>query len=153
MKKFLLILTTFVVSLIAAAAQTPGSTMYVGIKKTDVKASSGFFAPVLGTLELGSPVTVVQAKDKWMEIRSASPALSGWIASTALTSRRVIPSGYTPKAGEVAMAGKGFSGEVEQIYREGEKLDYSFVDVMESATVPERELYAFLVEGHLSTGE
>jgi hypothetical protein len=53
----------------------------------------------------------------------------------------------------MAMAGKGFSGEIEQIYREGEKLDYSPVDAMESSTVPEQELYAFLVEGRLATGE
>jgi hypothetical protein len=51
------------------------------------------------------------------------------------------------------MAGKGFSGEVEQIYREGEQLDYSPVDAMESFTVPEEELYTFLAEGRLSTGE
>ncbi|MDR0602281.1 MAG: hypothetical protein LBG42_07850 [Treponema sp.] len=134
-------------------AQTPGTTMYVRIKKADVRASMGFFASSRGTLEAGSPVTVIQARDKWTEIRSASPVLSGWIASAALVDRKVIPSGYTLKAGEVAMAGKGFSGEIEQIYREGEKLDYSPVDAMESSTVPEQELYAFLAEGRLALGE
>jgi uncharacterized protein YgiM (DUF1202 family) len=153
MKKILFVLTVFIVSLIAAAAQTPGSTMYVAIKKADVKASAGFFAPVRGTLDLGTPVTVLRTDDKWTEIRSANPALSGWVASTALTGRRVSSSGYTPRAGEVAMAGKGFSGEIEQIYREGEGLDYSFVDAMESSVVPEGELYAFLVEGYLVKGE
>jgi hypothetical protein len=153
MKRLLLVLTAFIVSLIAAAAQSPGSTMYVGIKKAEVKSSSGFFASKRGTLELGNPVTVVQARDKWMEIRSASPALSGWIASAALTGRRVMPSGYTPRAGEVAMAGKGFSGEIERIYREGEGLDYSPVDAMESFEIPGEELYAFLAEGRLATGE
>jgi hypothetical protein len=151
MKKTLVILILFVVSLIAA--QTTGSTMYVAVKKADVKESTGFFAPVRGALELGNPVTVVRVRDKWTEIRSANPALSGWVISAALTGRRVISSGYTPRAGEVAMAGKGFSGEIEQIYRAEEKLDYSPVDAMESFGVPESELYAFLTEGHLATGE
>jgi SH3-like domain-containing protein len=153
MKKFLLVLTVCIASMIAVTAQSPGSTMYVGVKKADVKTSTGFFASVRGTLELGAPVTVVRLRDKWTEIRSANPALSGWVASAALTGRKVSVSGYTPGAGEVAMAGKGFSGEVEQIYREGEKLDYSPVDAMESLTVPEEELYTFLAEGRLITGE
>jgi uncharacterized protein YgiM (DUF1202 family) len=153
MKKHLFVLMVFAMSLSAVAAQTPGSTMYVAIKNADVRASAGFFASVRGTLSLGSPVTVVRAGAKWMDIRSVNPALSGWIASTALTNRRVIFSGHTPRVGEVAMAGKGFSGEIEQIYREGEELDYSSVDAMESFTIPDQELYKFLVEGRLITGE
>jgi hypothetical protein len=51
------------------------------------------------------------------------------------------------------MAGKGFSGDIEQLYRKGEELDYSAVDAMESFTIPEQELYTFLIEGHLTTGE
>jgi hypothetical protein len=153
MKKILVVLTVFIAVLIAAAAQAPGSVMYVGIKKADVRASTGFFAQIRGTLEFGNPVTVVQEKGKWMEIRSADPALSGWTASAALTGRRVILSGYAPRAGEVAMAGKGFSGEIEQLYREGEAIDYSSVDAMESFAVSERELYAFLTEGRLAVGE
>jgi hypothetical protein len=153
MKKFLFALTVFILALIVIEAQSPGSAMYVAVKKADVKASAGFFTPVRGTLEFGSPVTAVRAGGKWTEIRSANPALSGWIASAALTGRRVLPSGYTPNAGEVAMAGKGFSGEVEQLYREGENLDYAPVDAMESSIVSGEELYTFLTEGHLATGE
>jgi SH3-like domain-containing protein len=154
MKKFVVILAAFaVVSLIAAVAQSSGSTMYVAVKKAEVRASTGFFTQVRGTLDMGSQVTVVQAGEKWTEIRSAGPALSGWIASAALTGRKVISSGHTVRAGEVAMAGKGFSGEIEQLYREGENLDYSSVDAMESFEVPPRDLYAFLAEGHLTTGE
>jgi hypothetical protein len=153
MKKYLFILTAFAVSLIAVTAQSPGSTMYVGIKKAEVRASTGFFASLRGTLELGTPVTVLRSGEKWTEIRPANSAFSGWVASAALTARRVSASGFTPGAGEVAMAGKGFSGEVEQIYREGEGLDYSAVDAMESFTVPGEELYTFLAEGRLAAGE
>jgi uncharacterized protein YgiM (DUF1202 family) len=154
MKQFLFFLVLCIAApTVPLMAQSSGSTMYVGVKKADVRSSTGFFASVKGTLELGTPVTVVRAGDKWTEIRSANPALSGWVASTALTGRRVQSSGFTPRAGEVAMAGKGFSGEVEQIYQEGEQLDYSPVDAMESFTVPEGELYTFLTEGHLTIGE
>jgi uncharacterized protein YgiM (DUF1202 family) len=153
MKKFLFFLVVCTTVLIALTAQSSGSTMYVGVKKADVRSSTGFFASLRGTLELGAPVTVLRSREKWAEIRSANPALSGWVASAALTGRRVSASGFTPGAGEVAMAGKGFSGEVEQIYREGEQLDYSAVDAMESFTVPEGELYTFLAEGRLTTGE
>ncbi|MDR1863090.1 MAG: hypothetical protein LBQ67_04120 [Treponema sp.] len=153
MKRFLFVLAALIASLIAASAQAPGGAMYVAVKKADVRASTGFFASLRGTLELGSPVTVLRANGKWTEISSANPALSGWTASAALTGKRISPSGYTPRAGEVAMAGKGFSAEVEQIYREGEELDYTPVDAMESFAVDERDLYDFLAQGRLGTGE
>jgi hypothetical protein len=153
MKKYLSVLTAFTVSLITVTAQVPDKAMYVAIKKADVKASAGFFAPVRGTLDLGSQVMAVQARGKWTEIRPVTPALSGWVASAAPTGRKISSAGYIPRAGEMAMAGKGFLDEIEQIYREGEKLDYSPVDAMESFAVPEQELYAFLADGYLAKGE
>jgi hypothetical protein len=153
MKKILFFLSMAILSFSAAWAQTPGNTMYITVKKADVKTSTGFFAASRGTLELGAGVTVIQIKGKWAEIRSTNPPLSGWVAATALGSQRPRLAGSRLGAGEIAMAGKGFSGEVEQIYRQGEELDYSPVDAMESFSIPDEELRKFLTEGRLAAGE
>jgi hypothetical protein len=153
MKKLLCLFIAFIASLLVITAQTQGSTMYVTVKKVAVKSSTGFFASTRGTLEVGSTVTVLRAGDKWTEIRSASPALTGWIASAALTAKRISSSGQTLSTEEIAMAGKGFSGEIEQIYRQGEKSDYASVDAMESLVIPDGELYEFLTQGRLAAGD
>jgi len=153
MKKILFFLALVILSFSAVEAQAPGSTMYITVKKTDVKTSTGFFAASRGTLELGAEVAVIQIKGKWAEIRSTTPALTGWVAAAALGSQKPRIAGARIGAGEIAMAGKGFSGDVEQIYRQGEEIDYSPVDAMESLSIPDEELRKFLTEGRLAAGE
>ena len=58
----------------------------------------------------------------------------------------------TVTASEVAMAGKGFSPDMEMEYRKN-GLDYSMVDSMERITVPSDDLLRFITEGRLSRGE
>jgi uncharacterized protein YgiM (DUF1202 family) len=117
-----------------------------------VKSSTGFFARTLGNLTQGTVVTVLQVKGKWVEGR-VSPSLTGWIAGASLTTRRISASGRSASAGELALAGKGFSAEIEAAYREDENLDYSRIDAMEGITISPQELEAFLIEGRLSMGE
>jgi hypothetical protein len=53
----------------------------------------------------------------------------------------------------VALAGKGFNQEVENAYKSGGSLNYGDVDKTEAITVTPDELYAFITEGRLNTGE
>jgi hypothetical protein len=75
--------------------------------------------------------------------------------SAGLTARRIVAGGTTTSASasELALAGKGFNEAVEKSYQEESKLDYTLVDMMETQEVSEDDLYSFLVEGHLITGE
>ncbi|MDR1239966.1 MAG: hypothetical protein LBK27_07620 [Treponema sp.] len=139
----------------AAAAQfVRGSTVYVALKTIQLKSSTGFFAGNRGALAYGEAVTVLQTKGKWAEVRSASrSSLSGWTHAANLTSRRISSSGAATTSGELALAGKGFSQEVENAYRVDGKLDYADVDRVETQAVSEQELQSFLAEGHLSMGD
>jgi uncharacterized protein YgiM (DUF1202 family) len=139
----------------AAAAQIrTGQTVYVTAKSLPVKSGTGFFARTLGNLAYGDAVTVVQVNGKWAEIRSAA-RLSGWVAQTNLSTKRVTVSGGTSASSrEVAMAGKGFTEEVETSYRQGNRsVDYNAVDLTEANTVSDNELLDFIREGRLSTGD
>lgn len=103
----------------------------------------------------GDPVTVLREQGAWVEIRSASRSISGWMKSAGLSSRRITAgSGSTStSANELALAGKGFNEEVEKSYQDGSGLDYSAVNAMEALEISEDDLYAFLEEGRLVTGE
>jgi uncharacterized protein YgiM (DUF1202 family) len=157
MKKTLMLAGLAVFLAGAAAAQVSGgSTAYVSAKTVKVKSSTGFFAGTRGTLSYGAQVTVLQINGKWAEIRSAgSPSITGWLASSNLTTRRLSAagSGTSASAGEIALAGKGFNEEVENAYKAGGKLNYEDVDKTEALQVSQEDLYQFVTEGHLAEGE
>ena len=140
-----------VIAAMPAAAQNSGTTLYVAAKTVEVKDSSGLFARVLGTLALGEAVTLQQNQGKWVIIRGAS-GLQGWAPADAFSTRRVS-SGSSVSASEFALAGKGFTDDLEKTLRSSGEVNYSRVDAMEKNTVSPEELKAFLREGRLAGGD
>jgi hypothetical protein len=132
-----------------------GATVYAAVKTVALKSGTGFFAGTRGTLAYGDQAVVLQVKGKWAEIRSTAKSLSGWTVSSNLTSKRIVVAGGTgsASASEIALAGKGFSEEVENAYKAEGSLNYAGVDRTEAQTVSEEELLNFLIEGHLSRGD
>jgi uncharacterized protein YgiM (DUF1202 family) len=158
MKKFVVLLGLGLLVAGAVSAQVArGGTLYAAAKTVQLKSSTGFFAKTNGTLSYGDAVTVLQVNGKWVEVRSSGgSAITGWTASANLSAKRVLASGGTgsASANEIAMAGKGFSEEVENAYKaEGKNLNYQGVDATEAIKIPEQELYNFITEGRLSLGD
>jgi hypothetical protein len=155
MKRLLVLLVLALLVSGALFAQIKsGSAAWVSAKKADLKSSTGFFASTRGSLELGAEVSVLQLNGKWAEVRSATnTSLSGWTAASNLSARRIVSSGTTASASEVALAAKGFNQEVEDAYKTSGELNYADVDKTEAITVSQDDLYKFVTEGHLNTGE
>jgi uncharacterized protein YgiM (DUF1202 family) len=145
----------FLLCLTAAAvfAQKRGDTLYVAVRSVSLKAGTGFFARTVGNLVYGAQVSVLAVNGKWAQVRSGS--LTGWTASSNLTAKRVVAQGdnRSASASEMAMAGKGFSEEVEREYKTGKDLNYSAVDTLETVKVSDEDLLGFINEGHLAAGE
>jgi uncharacterized protein YgiM (DUF1202 family) len=157
MKRLFVLMIFGLIMVSAAAAQfSRGSTAYVAAKTAQLKSSTGFFAGSRGSLAYGDQVTVLQVKGKWAEVRSAAQSsLSGWTSSSNLTAKRVTAGSASNSAssGEIALAGKGFSEEVENAYKAEGNLNYADVDKTETQVVSEQELYDFLTEGRLFLGD
>ena len=155
MKKLLvLLLMALMVSGALFAQIKSGSSAWVSSKKADIKSSTGFFASTKGSLQLGAEVSVLQVKGNWAEVRSVTnTSLNGWMAASNLSARRIVSSGTTASANEVALAAKGFNQEVEDKYKTKGELNYADVDKTEAITVSQEDLYKFVTEGRLSTGE
>jgi len=154
MKRLFLLVLVLLVSGALFAQIAKGSTAWVSAKKADIKSSTGFFAGTKGSLTLGDEVSVLQVNGKWAEVRSAAnTSLSGWMAASNLSARRIVSSGTTASANEVALAAKGFNQEVENIYKAKGDLNYADVDKTEAIAISQDELYKFVTEGHLNTGE
>jgi hypothetical protein len=141
-----------------AAQSLQGKTMFVSVKNAELKDSTGLLANVRGTVPYAAEVSVLQERGRWVEVRAAGPpVLTGWMPSGDLSARRIVTSSTTPDAtaNELALAGKGFSAEVEAEYKTASGNNaaaYTTIDAMESQVVSAQVLYQFLQEGHLSVG-
>jgi hypothetical protein len=106
-------------------------------------------------MDYGDQASVLQVKGNYAEIRSAkTTSLTGWVPVANLSARRVIASGAGgASASEIALAGKGFSEEVEKAYKAEGVLNYADVDKTEAIKVSDDDLYSFVTAGHLKAGE
>jgi hypothetical protein len=154
-KLFSLAVLFFLITGIVAAQISRGQTTWISAKTVTLKSSTGFFASNRGTVSYGDEMYVLQISGKWAEVRSSTnSSLTGWMASANITTKRVLPStGSTTSASEVALAGKGFNQEVEDTYKAGGSLNYADVDRTEAIVVSQDELFRFVTEGRLATGE
>jgi len=157
MKKNLIMLCLGLFAVVSAiqAQASKGGTMYVAAKTVELKSSAGFFASAKGTLAYGAAVTVLQINGNWAEIRSAAnSSLSGWTAVANLSAKRIVSGSATgATASEVALAGKGFNQEVENVYKSNGRLNYADVDKTEAQNVSKKELQDFIAAGHLFQGD
>ena len=126
--------------------QAEGIRRYVAVYSAPLKEQAVFFAKDLGSLSLGDTVTLVREDGKWTQVRVGT--ITGWVLSSSLSTRRILTSGINATATEIALAGKGFSPELEMAYRKS-GLDYSIVDMMEKTVIGTEELLEFISEGRL----
>ena len=129
--------------------------MSVQVRDGQLRNRASFLGAVTGAVAYGDRVTVNQSQAGWCEVATAA-GKTGWIHESALTPKRVVLSSGTTdaRAGasgeEVALAGKGFSKEVEAEYKKQNKdIDYTWVDWMGRQIVPSEQLVEFLKQGDL----
>ncbi|MDR2767766.1 MAG: hypothetical protein LBB82_05505 [Treponema sp.] len=137
-------------------AQRAGTSMWVNVPSANLKASTGFFAGTVAAVKLADEVKVQAVKGNWIQVQTAANKV-GWIAKSSLSTKRIVAGSGTANASarEVALAGKGFSQEVENEYKKdgGKQANYDAVDALERVSVSDQELLQFVDEGHLLKGE
>ena len=130
--------------------------MSVQVRDGQLRNRASFLGAVVGTVAYGDRVTVNQTQAGWCEVSIAGK--TGWIHESALTPKKVVLASGTADARvqsvgseEVALAGKGFSKEVEAEYKkQNQHVDYTWVDWMGQQTVSSERLVAFLKQGNLA---
>jgi len=103
---------------------------------------------------------IVQERGAWKKVTVPGTRREGWVHGSAVTSKvLVLKSGtQSVKTGasssEVALAGKGFSEQVEKEFKKKNRtLDFTQVDRMETFKISPTQIEAFLEEGSLHTSE
>ena len=151
MKKWILMGCAALVATGAWAAKE----MSVQVRDGQLRNRASFLGTVTGAVAYGDRVTVNQTQAGWCEVSIAGK--TGWIHESALTPKRVVLSSgandaRTGASGqEVALAGKGFSKEVEASYKsQNRNIDYTWVDWMGQQKVSNDQLVQFLKQGDLA---
>ena len=152
MKKWIL---TGCVALLATGAWA-AKEMSVQVRDGQLRNRASFLGTVTGAVAYGDRVTVNQTQAGWCEV-ATDAGKTGWIHESALTPKRVVLSAgandaRTGASGqEVALAGKGFSKEVEASYKsQNRNIDYTWVDWMGQQKVSNDQLVQFLKQGDLA---
>lgn len=136
-----------------------GDTVKVNVQKSTVFAEPRFFSEVVGSVGYGEKLEMVGESKDWLLVKTE--AGKGWIHRSAVTSTKVnlgsILFGGKSKPvedDEVALAGKGFTPEIERSYGETHpEMNYALVDEIESFAVSEESLEKFIQEGGLQLKE
>ena len=152
MKKWCLMASLLLVGASAWAAKE----MSVQVRDGQLRNRASFLGAVVANVTYGDRVTVHAEQAGWSEVSTAAGA-RGWIHGSALTPKRgVLTAGASDaqvgaSGAEVALAGKGFSQEVEAEYKQQNRdLDYTWVDWMGQQKVSNEQLVQFLKQGNLA---
>lgn len=131
-------------------------TFKVVQSKQQLYASPQFSANSLGTVPEGAEVKIVQQAAEWYQVEYQGQ--TGWLHQQAfpvakkLDLSKLLKGKAVQKSrtDEVALAGKGFTPEVEADYRQKHpNLNYALVDQVETFEVSAGQLQAFQREGGL----
>ena len=136
----------------------PPKTMSVQVKEGQLRSTPSFLAEIIAKPAYGDRVEIIQDKGIWKKV--AIRGVQGWMHTSALTTKNIVLKAgaanvqTSATGGEIALAGKGFSEEVEKQYKSlNRNLDYAWVDRMEKIKVSPEQIQAFLKQGNVMPAE
>ncbi|MFO7666440.1 MAG: SH3 domain-containing protein [Desulfobacterales bacterium] len=151
-KIILVVILIFLSFAISGPAQA-ANTMSVQIKEGQVRSTPSFLGKIVAKLAYGDRVEIIQDQGVWKKV-ALRGGVQGWIHTSALSEKSIILKAgaknvqTSATGGEIALAGKGFSEQVEKQYKSlNRNLDYAWVDRMEKFQVSPEQMQAFLKQG------
>lgn len=135
-------------------------TMTIQVREAQLRATPSHLGRITAKAPYGTRVHVTEERGDWKRVSVVAGKSQGWLHATALTTKRIaLKAGQTGTAtsvsrDEIALAGKGFSEEVEAEYRKANRrLDYSWIDRMEAQSVTPEQIQSFIASGNLKGGQ
>lgn len=128
----------------------------VQVREAVLRASPSMLGEPVNRVPYATPVAVEERKAGWARVTPPAGA-AGWVHESALTRKRLqlaagdasVASGASTR--EVALAGKGFSEQIEKEFRKtASAADFTWVDRMGKMQVSAARLAEFLRKGGLT---
>jgi hypothetical protein len=138
----------------SGAAQPPKS-LNVQVREAQLRSTPSFLGKIIAKPSYGDRVELIEEQGAWKRV-AIRGGVQGWMHTSALTTKSITPQAgaqsvqTSATGGEIALAGKGFSEEVEKQYKKDNRnVDFTWVDKMEKLQVTPEEMQAFLREGNV----
>ncbi len=141
---------------LCAGVALAASSMSVQVQSCKVRATPSQLGKVVATVAYGDVVQAGTPQNGWYQV--TVNGVTGWVHESALSKKAVAMSSGTSDAAtgassdEVAMAGKGFTPQIEAEMKAQGKLDYAWVDKMSEFKPKEDEIALFRAQGSLVGG-
>jgi hypothetical protein len=142
------------VGLCLTASVAFAATVKVITQDAVIRKDKRFFAPALVRAPFGASLQEMGKEGDWFRV--SYQGKEGWIHKSALEEQKFqlssLAGGKAEEASrdEVALAGKGFTPEVEKAFREkNPKMRYDLVNQVQAYQVDDQRLQAFLRTGNL----
>ncbi|HYB19457.1 MAG TPA: hypothetical protein VEH09_00940 [Thermodesulfobacteriota bacterium] len=130
------------------------ATVKVVTQEAIIRGDKRFFAPAVARAPYGSVLQEQSREGDWLRVTYQGK--QGWIHVSAIQEQKFqlssLAGGQAQETShdEVALAGKGFTPEVEKAFREkNPKMRYDLVNQVQSYKVDEQKIQAFLQAGNL----
>jgi hypothetical protein len=147
------VLAALVLTALCLGAASDG--LVVKVQTTALRKNPQFFASIVANLKAGELLTQVGTAGDWFRVKTAAGAV-GWVHKSAVEVPRytLLASAGGARtqaaASQAALAGKGFSKQVEDAYKAKNKgANFAGVDRMLQVKVTPAEVKAFLDQGRL----
>lgn len=129
-------------------------TLSVQVREGQMRSTPSFQGSIVARPSYGDRVILIEDQGSWKKV--SGKGVQGWMHTSALTTKNIILKAgaanvqTSATGGEIALAGKGFSEEVEKQYKSRNRnIDFAWVDRMESFKVTPEEMQAFLKQGQV----
>lgn len=151
-KKIVVMCILVYTAAVVFSADKKSNVKYVSAQTVEVKASDSAKSKTVKKITYGTPVTVNSEKGKWSSITLETKE-TGWIMTSALSSRKLTSKNITVNVKELALAGKGAAAGIEAAIDEAYEENFALVDKVESFAVSEEKILSFADEGKLKRGD
>ncbi|MFH2011430.1 MAG: SH3 domain-containing protein [Pseudomonadota bacterium] len=154
MKRIIFSLMILFILPISIASGASLKEMTIQVNKTHLRSIPAYYGSVVATVVYAERLKIIETKGVWFKALTTRNNISGWIHSSALTSKKLAPKSGANNApmsvstGELSAAEKGFTEQIEQDYRQKNKnIDFTWVDRMEKIKMSPQQIASFLKEG------
>jgi hypothetical protein len=150
-RRFLRIVPFIIAGISPVAHAEP---VWVQVRQSMVRAKPVFYSPGISNVSYGDQLERVGSEGTWIKVQGGG--IQGFLPLSSVSADRIVLvardiTKVKADAGDVILAGKGFSREVEQQYRKTDpKVRYDLVDRVErEARVSNQAVAAFAKSGGL----
>lgn len=126
-----------IILLISIFSFLHAETMFITVKKAQVRSAPTFLGKVLVILNYTDEVEITGESGGWYIINS-DRVKEGWLPVSSVTMDPLVLKKSDSNVSndishqEVSLAGKGFNSEMEAAFKDSLNLDYTWVDIMEN---------------------